>query len=91
MRLVTPAASSLAGEVGVAQLHQLQSDMRKAMSEADYTRVRQLDTTCAVVLDKLIELNRDQPGALLRAMGDIKQLYADLLGDCESRAQYQHA
>jgi hypothetical protein len=83
--LVATSAPSLAGEGGVAQLQQLQADMRAALGAGDYRRVRQLDDTCTLVLDRLIEINRQQPGALLQAMLDLKQMYADLLTECQTR------
>ena len=83
MRLLN--APSLAGTGGIAQLQQLQGDMREALSNGNYTRVRQLDDTCTVVLDKLIELHREQPGALLHTMLDLKQMYAELLRECSAR------
>gem|GEM_PF-5887119 len=85
MRLVS--TPSLTAEGGMAQLQQLQADMRSALARGDYSRVRQLDDTCTVVLDKLIELNRERPGALLQAMADVKQMYADLLYQCQTLAQ----
>ena len=85
MRLVATSAPSLKGEGGIAQLRQLQAEMRDALSSGDYSRVRQLDDTCTVVLDKLIELNRQQPGALLQAMLDVKQMYAELISQCQTR------
>lgn len=78
-------APSLAGAAGIAQLQQLQGDMREALSLGNYTRVRQLDDTCTVVLDKLIRLHREQPGALLQIMLDLKQMYAELLRECNAR------
>ncbi|WP_041523343.1 hypothetical protein [Gilvimarinus agarilyticus] len=83
MRLLD--APSLAGSDGIAQLHQLQGDMREALRAGNYTRVRQLDDTCTVMLDKLIELHREQPGTLLQTMLDLKQMYADLLTECSAR------
>ncbi|WP_049721818.1 hypothetical protein [Gilvimarinus polysaccharolyticus] len=83
--LTSTQPPSLAGEGGVSQLHQLQADMRDALSRCDYARVRQLDNTCAVMLDKLIALNNQRPGALLQMMQDVKQLYADLLSECQMR------
>lgn len=85
MRLISTSAPSLVGEGGIAQLHQLQADMRDALHAGDYSRVRQLDDTCTVVLDKLIALHRQQPGALLQAMQDVKQMYAELLSECQTR------
>jgi len=85
VKLVATNAPSLAGEGGIAQLQQLQADMRAALGAGDYSRVRQLDDTCTVVLDKLIMINREHPGALLQTMLDLKQMYADLLSECHTR------
>lgn len=83
-------APSLQGEQGLAQLRQLQKEMAKALGQCDFQRVRQLDGTCAVVIDKLIAANRNDgrlgQAILLRALSDLKGVYANLIRECEGKA-----
>ncbi|HEY7883734.1 MAG TPA: hypothetical protein VIC08_02185 [Cellvibrionaceae bacterium] len=85
MNLQLVTAPSLAGEAGVLQLQALQKDMARALANNDIDRVRQLDHTCAALLDKLVEANRDNRMLLTLALTDLKQVYANLINECQLR------
>ncbi|MDO3382602.1 hypothetical protein [Gilvimarinus algae] len=87
MSLSLVEADSLAGPGGFEQLRQLQTDMSRALAVGDYTRVRQLDETCAVLLDKLIAANRENRSILLESMMDLKALYAQMIQESERLAR----
>lgn len=87
LAIVKPA--DLTGQRGVAALAQLKRDMSAALAEGDFDRVKQLDHTFACVLDKLTHANRDNRSFLLNALLDVKQHYAQLLGECERVARAQ--
>lgn len=74
--------STLSGREGVRQLRELQGDMAGALARRDFARVRQLDQTAAVVVDKLIEANGDDRQLLRDAMLDLKSVYADMIAQC---------
>lgn len=83
-------APTLAGDAGIAQLKQLQRDMYLALARKDYIRVRQLDKTCATVLDGLLSANGDNSAILVEALADLKDVYRQMLTECNRLAQ-QHA
>ncbi|MBU2887244.1 hypothetical protein KO507_15870 [Gilvimarinus agarilyticus] len=78
---------SLQGPLGVEQLQQVQADMYRALARGDYHRVRQLDDTCAVVLDALVSANGTDKATLLDAMRDLKAVYRQMLQECNRLAQ----
>ncbi len=85
--LYSVATPSLLGEKGILQLRQLQKEMATALGACDYARVRQLDVTCAVLIDKLIAANQDDSrcgkNTLIQALCDLKGVYANLIGQCQ--------
>lgn len=91
MSLRVIEAASLAGPEGIGQLRQLQSDMRHALAVRDYSRVRQLDKTCAVVLDAVIAANQSNRAILLEALTDLKDVYRQMLAECDRLSYHQVA
>lgn len=89
MSLQVVEAPSLSGPCGIAQLKQLQADMFQSLARGDYVRVRQLDKTCAVVLDGLLSENRDNKALLVEALADLKAVYRQMLIECNRLAQQQ--
>lgn len=83
-------APSLQGEQGIAQLRQVQKEMASALGRCDFERVRQLDITCAVFIDKLIAENKDDElvgrSILVRALCDLKGVYGNLIEQCQHSA-----
>lgn len=51
--------------------------------------MRQLDKTCAVVLDGLLSENRDNKALLVEALADLKAVYRQMLIECNRLAQQQ--
>ncbi|MDO3385068.1 hypothetical protein QWI17_04345 [Gilvimarinus sp. SDUM040013] len=74
---------TLAGSSGLEQLKQLQGDMYRALAEQDYARVRQLDETCATVVDGLMSANSDNTAILVEALLDLKSVYRQMLTECD--------
>ena len=87
MSLQLVAAPSLQGEAGLQQLRALQQAMADALAESDFCRVRQLDATCATVLSKLMDVNRDNRPLLVDALSDLKAVYTNLIHACEVQAK----
>lgn len=86
MSLAVVAPDSLKGQAGINALQQLQREMAQALASANFARVRQLDATCATLLNKVCHENRNNKALLREALLDVKSVYARLLSECDRMA-----
>lgn len=70
------------GEAGVAQVRQLRRELILALKREDWGRVRELDRACAGLVDRVVDANRDDGTALVRALSELKGVYASLIDRC---------
>jgi len=71
------------GMAGVLQVRSLQQALVKALQAEDWNRVRKLDQTCVVLIDKVIAANQGDSSALAMALGELKGVYANLIIECK--------
>ncbi|RZA04302.1 MAG: hypothetical protein EOO68_08530 [Moraxellaceae bacterium] len=61
----------------------LQQALTDALQREDWPRVRQLDQTCAVLIDKVISANKGDRNALVLALSELKGVYSRLILKCQ--------
>jgi len=71
------------GANGLSLLRQMQRDMIDALQAENWQRVRELDQTCAALVERLIAANRADPSTLVQALGELKGVYANLIQQCQ--------
>jgi flagellar protein FliT len=71
------------GMAGVMAVRSLQQALVRALQAEDWDRVRKLDQTCVVLIDKVIAANRDDGTSLAMALGELKGVYANLIIQCK--------
>lgn len=81
LHLVEPV--SYAGRAGLLHLRGLQSELNAALEAQDWDRVRRLDQSCALVIDKVIAENRGDTKAIADALNELKGVYASLIVQCK--------
>jgi len=79
--LVQPVDYS--GQSGVMQVRHLQQALTNALVLEDWDQVRKLDQTCAALIDKVIDANQNDEGALSKALNELKGVYASLIVQCK--------
>ena len=77
---------SYRGESGILVIRQLQRDLVSALKEEDWGRVKHLDRVCALVVDRVVKMNQDDQSILVRALAELKSVYAGLLQECRDKA-----
>ncbi|WP_020209459.1 hypothetical protein [Gilvimarinus chinensis] len=87
MSLVVARPESLQGQAGVNALQQLKEDMTLALACENYTRLRQLDHTCMILIDKVCHENRHNKILIRETLLDIKSTYATLIDACAKAAK----
>ncbi|WP_052417369.1 hypothetical protein [Cellvibrio mixtus] len=71
------------GDVGINAMRGLQQALTKALQAEDWERVRHLDRICVLLIDRVISANRDDKTTLVRALSELKGVYAGLIAQCQ--------
>ena len=73
------------GESGVVMMRGLQCELSQALQQEDWVRVRQLDRICVLLIDRVIAANKDDKTTLVRALSELKGVYAGLIAQCQQQ------
>jgi flagellar protein FliT len=73
------------GQAGVMAMRALQQALNHALQQEDWGRVRHLDRICVLLIDRVIAANRDDKSTLVRALGELKGVYAGLIAQCQQQ------
>lgn len=73
------------GHSGVLAMRSLQQAMNLALQQEDWGRVRHLDRICVLLIDRVVAANRDDKSTLVRALGELKGVYAGLIAQCQQQ------
>ncbi len=79
------------GEVGLNSLRRVQHEMTSALQREEWEEVRRLDRVCTLLIDRVVAANREDKAFLMRAMAEVKGLYAGLVAQCEREVTLLHA
>ncbi len=79
------------GESGILAMRSLQQDLNKALQQEDWEKVRQLDRICVLLIDRVISANRENKSTLVRALSELKGVYAGLIAQCHQEVTLLHA
>ena len=71
------------GEAGVEQVRQLRNELVQALQAEDWWTVRELDRACAGLVERVIAANGGDGTALVRALSELKGVYANLIEQCQ--------
>lgn len=83
MSLTLVPEPDYSGVYGVKQLQNLQQEMRTALQANDWMKLRRLDQSCPVIVDKVLQANRHKNQAeLITALTELKTIYATLIDTC---------
>jgi flagellar protein FliT len=74
------------GASGLVLLRELQRDITAALHAEDWLRVRELDRSCASLVERLIAANPDDLSILVLALSELKGVYANLIQRCQHEA-----
>jgi flagellar protein FliT len=74
--------NSYAGESGIVALRSVQQELNQAAQLEDWEKIRQLDTICANLIEKVIAANQEDKSTLVRALSELKGVYANLIIRC---------
>lgn len=80
-----------AGEAGVVVMRSLQRALTTALQHEDWERIRHLDRVCVLLIDRVIAANRDDKTTLVRALSELKGVYAGLIAQCQQEVTLLHA
>lgn len=73
---------SYSGEAGITALRSLQKELSVATQLEDWEKIRQLDAICAHLIEKVIAANQEDKSTLVRALSELKGVYANLIVRC---------
>jgi flagellar protein FliT len=73
---------SYAGEAGISALRSVQQELNQATQIEDWEKIRQLDAICANLIEKVIAANQADKSTLVRALSELKGVYANLIIRC---------
>lgn len=79
------------GEAGVVAMRSVQQALATALQHEDWERIRHLDHVCSLLTDKVIAANRDDKAMLIRALNELKGVYANLISQCQQEVTLLHA
>lgn len=79
------------GEAGINAMRGVQQELARALQQEDWERVRHLDRICVVLIDRVIAANRDDKSILVRALSELKGVYAGLIAQCQREVTLLHA
>jgi flagellar protein FliT len=85
------SAPDYRGQAGVMAMRGLQQELNKALQIEDWDRIRHLDRICVLLIDKVIAANRDDKTTLVRALSELKGVYAGLIAQCQREVTLLHA
>jgi flagellar protein FliT len=71
------------GEAGINAMRAVQQELNQALQVEDWERVRHLDRICVLLIDRVIAANRDDKTTLVRALSELKGVYAGLIAQCQ--------
>lgn len=80
-----------AGEAGVVAMRSVQRALTTALQHEDWERIRHLDRVCVLLIDRVIAANRDDKTTLVRALSELKGVYAGLIAQCQQEVTLLHA
>lgn len=80
-----------AGEAGVMAMRSVQRALTTALQHEDWERIRHLDRICVLLIDRVIAANRDDKTTLVRALSELKGVYAGLIAQCQQEVTLLHA
>ena len=71
---------------GIIQLRVLQREMSAALHAGDWMKLRRLDQSCPLIVEKVIQANRytGQAG-LIAALKELKAVYATAIDSCRQQ------
>lgn len=78
---------SYQGEAGITALRSIQIELNQASQDDDWDKIRHLDAICARIIEKVIEVNRHDQSTLIRALSELKGVYANLLFRCQQEME----
>lgn len=73
------------GQEGVLAMRSLQQSMNQALQQEDWNKVRHLDRICVVLIDRVIVANKEDKTTLVRALSELKGVYAGLIAQCQQQ------
>jgi flagellar protein FliT len=79
------------GEAGVIAMRSVQQALTSALQHEDWERIRHLDRICTLLTDKVIAANRSDKAMLIRALSELKGVYASLITQCQQEVTLLHA
>lgn len=79
------------GEAGILAMRGLQRELAAALQQEDWEYVRRLDRLCVLLIDRVIAANRHDKTTLVRALSELKGVYAGLLAQCQREVTLLHA
>lgn len=83
MNIYLLPAPEYRGEAGINAMRGVQLALNKALQAEDWEKVRQLDRICVLLIDRVISANRDNKSTLVRALSELKGVYAGLIAQCQ--------
>ncbi|QEY14386.1 hypothetical protein D0B88_12440 [Cellvibrio sp. KY-YJ-3] len=72
-------------------MRSLQQALTVALQQEDWERIRHLDRVCVVLIDRVIAANRNDKSTLIRALSELKGVYAGLIAQCQQEVTLLHA
>ncbi len=79
------------GDAGIEAMRGLQLALTEALHVEDWDKVRHLDRICVVLIDRVIAANRDDKTTLVRALSELKGVYAGLIAQCQREVTFLQA
>lgn len=83
MSLALVPEPDYAGAGGIEQIDSLRRQLRAALRGEDWQRVRELDRSCAALVDRVLNAHCGDSAALARELTELKSLYAELIDRCQ--------
>src|SRR5690625_7703455 len=71
------------GRNGISLLRQVQRDIIEALHAENWQRVRELDQTCAALVERMIAANLTDPSTLVSDLSEKKGVYAYINCQCQ--------
>lgn len=71
------------GASGVDCLRSLRQDFTVALDQSDWDKIQILDQACVALIDKIIAANKNDLNALLLVLGELKNVYKNMIMQCK--------
>lgn len=91
MAIQLVSAPEYRGEAGIMAMRAVQLELNRAVQAEDWERVRHLDRICVLLIDRVVAANRDDKSSLVRALNELKGVYAGLIAECQREVTLLHA